>query len=289
MGMQRKFCNEKKLVESGAVMKILIKGAGDLATGIAVRLVSSGYQVLMTEISIPTTVRRTVAFSRAVYDKEITVEGVKGILVHHMEEIERAQKEGVVPIIVDPQADILKEFKPQVLVDAIIGKMNLGTNMKDAGLVIGVGPGFIAGVDCHVIVETKRGHYLGRVIKEGSAIPDTGIPGDVGGYTVERIIRSCEDGIFEPIAAIGDFVERGQVVAKIAGTQIKANISGIVRGMLQPGVMVTKNMKCGDIDARCKKEHCFTISDKARAIGGGVLEAVVAYEHSTQINGGRES
>ena len=163
--------------------------------------------------------------------------------------------------------------------DAIIAKKNIGTKMTDAPLVIGVGPGFTAGIDCHRVIETKRGHYLGRVIEAGSAIPNTGIPGNVGGYTVERIIRAGEDGIFVPKVSIGDQVEAGQVVAISGNTPVRAQITGIVRGLLQEGVRVTKGMKAGDIDARCEKAHCFTISDKARAIGGGVLEAVCGWEH----------
>lgn len=263
-------------------MRVLIKGAGDLATGIAIRLINAGCSVLMTEVSVPTTVRRTVAFSKAIYDRETKVEGIKGIRVQNIDEIILAQKDGLVPVIVDPEANIIKDYQPHVLVDAIIAKRNLGTKIEDAGLVIGVGPGFVAGKDCHRVIETKRGHYLGKVIKEGSAIPDTGVPGDIGGFTTQRIIRANEEGIFEPILNIGDFVEKNQIVAKSAGVEIRAKMSGIIRGMLQPGVMVKKDMKCGDIDSRCEVEHCFTVSDKARSIGGGVLEALVLYEHQME-------
>ncbi len=260
-------------------MKVLIKGAGDLATGIAYRLYKAGYDILMTEIPIPTTVRRIVAFSRAVYEKEAVIEGVRGVLVHTMEEVEKAHAEGAIPIIVDEKAAIRDIYAPEVVIDAIIAKVNLGTTMKEAPLVIGVGPGFTAGRDCHGVIETKRGHYLGKVIREGSAIPNTGIPGDVGGYTIERIIRASADGEFQPVADIGDLVEKDQIIAMSGGQPVYALMSGIVRGMLQAGVKVKEGMKCGDIDARCERNHCFTISDKARSIGGGVLEAVVAYEH----------
>jgi xanthine dehydrogenase accessory factor len=261
-------------------MKVLIKGAGDLATGIAYRLLKAGYDVLMTEISIPTTVRRTVAFSRAVYDGAAEVEGVKGILVHTIEEILKVQREGGVPVIVDDRAEIRHKYHPEVIVDAIIAKTNLGTTMEEAPLVIGVGPGFIVCKDCHAVIETKRGHYLGKVIREGSAIPNTGIPGNIGGFTTERIIRANADGNFEPVACIGDRVEKDQVVAYSGGEAMRAQMTGMVRGMLQPEVTVVKGMKCGDIDARCEIEHCFTISDKARSIGGGVLEEIVRYEHN---------
>lgn len=263
----------------GVNMKVLIKGAGDLATGIAYRLVKSGYKVLMTDILVPTTVRRTVAFSRAVYEGETVVEGVKGVLAHTIEEVHKIINDGNVPIIVDENASIKDSYHPDVIVDAIIAKRNTGTTIEDAPFVIGVGPGFYADKDCHVVIETKRGHYLGKVIEHGSAIPNTGIPGDIGGFTTERIIRATADGEFEPFSKIGDTVELGQVVALSGGEPVCASMPGIVRGMLQPGVKVTKGMKCGDIDARCEIDHCYTISDKARSIGGGVLEAIVGFEH----------
>lgn len=260
-------------------MRILIKGAGDLATGIAWRLHKAGYRVWMTDIEVPTAVRRTVSFSRAIYDGKAEVEGVFACRADNMADGDWIDAAGGIPVFIDPEAGILKQWKPDVLVDAIIAKRNLGTKITDASLVIGVGPGFTAGVDCHKVVETKRGHYLGKVIDQGSAIPDTGIPGDVGGYTVERIIRAAADGRFEPKAEIGDFVEAGQIVAFSGDVPVMAQIRGTVRGMLQEGVYVIKGMKSGDIDPRCEKNHCFTISDKARAVGGGVLEAVAGWEH----------
>lgn len=258
--------------------KVLIKGAGDLATGIAYRLKRCGYDIVMTETAIPTTVRRTVAFSRAVYEGSCEVEGMKAVLVKDMKEIEDAFAAGELPVIVDEDASIMKEYKPDVLVDAIIAKKNLGTTIDQAPLVIGVGPGFTAGVDCHYVVETKRGHYLGKVISEGSAIPNTGVPGMINGYAAERIIRANAEGEFHAIHHIGDTVEKGIVVAEAGGVKIESLMPGMIRGMLQDGVHVTKGMKCGDIDARCKYEYCFEISDKARSIGGGVLEAIIMWE-----------
>ncbi len=263
----------------GIIMKILIKGAGDLASGIAHRLKKAGYHILMTEIEVPLTVRRTVAFSRAVYETEAEVEGIKGILIHNPSEIQEVWKQECIPVIVDEYAYIQSEYQANVIVDAIIAKHNLGTTMEDASFVIGVGPGFEAGKDCHAVIETKRGHYLGKVIWDGYAIPNTGVPGEIGGYSTERIIRATADGDFQPIAHISEVVEKGQIVAFCGGEPIKTQMAGIIRGMLQPGVKVVKGMKCGDIDARCQIDHCFTISDKARAIAGGVLEAVVGYEH----------
>ncbi|CAM2076254.1 selenium-dependent molybdenum cofactor biosynthesis protein YqeB [Paraclostridium bifermentans] len=256
-------------------MMILIKGAGDLATGIAYRLKKSGFDIVMTEIDKPTTVRRTVAFSQAVFDNEIVIEGIKGVKVNNINEIYKEINQGNIPIIIDEKAEIIKELRPDVVVDAIIAKKNLGTNIKDAPIVIGVGPGFEAKVDCHLVVETKRGHYLGKVIEEGSAIPNTGVPGNIGGYTKERIIRASSNGKIKPVVSIGDFVKKGDVVAYVDGVEVLAQIDGIVRGMLQEGIEVFKGMKSGDIDPRCEKDHCFTISDKARSIGGGVLEAIM--------------
>ncbi|WP_370832415.1 selenium-dependent molybdenum cofactor biosynthesis protein YqeB [Clostridium sp.] len=262
---------------------VLIKGAGDLATGIAYRLKKSGFDVVMTEIHKPTTVRRTVAFSQAVFDNEIVIEGIKGVKVNNINEIYEEIREGNIPIIIDEKAEIIKELRPDVVVDAIIAKKNLGTSIEDAPIVIGVGPGFEAKVDCHLVVETKRGHYLGKVIEEGSAIPNTGVPGNIGGYTKERIIRASSNGKIKPVVAIGDFIKKGDIVAYIDGIEVLAEIDGIVRGMLQEGIEVFKGMKSGDIDPRCEKDHCFTISDKARSIGGGVLEAIM-YMSNNNLN-----
>lgn len=264
-------------------MIVLIKGAGDLATGIAYRLKKSGFDVVMTEINNPTTVRRTVAFSQAIFDDEIEIEGIKGVKVNNINEIHKEIEKGNIPIIIDKEANIIKELKPKVVVDAIIAKKNLGTNINDAPIVIGVGPGFEAKKDCHLVIETKRGHYLGKVIEEGSAIPNTGVPGNIGGYTKERIIRASSNGKIRPVVKIGDYVKKGEVVAYIDGVEVLAEIDGIVRGMLQEGIEVFKGMKSGDIDPRCEKNHCFTISDKARSIGGGVLEAIM-YMNSKNLN-----
>lgn len=258
-------------------MKVLIKGAGDLATGIAIRLKKCGFSIVMTDISVPTTVRRTVAFSRAVYENEVTIEGITGRLVQSVEEAEEVVQNGDIAVIVDEKAAILYEWNPMVMIDAILAKKNLGTTIHDAPLVIGVGPGFTAKKDCHLVIETKRGHYMGKVITSGSAIANTGIPGNIGGYTTERIIRATADGLMKPVAAIGDQVELGQLVAYTGDKPVYANMPGIVRGMLQENVKVFEGMKSGDIDNRCEIDHCFTVSDKARSIGGGVLEGILSY------------
>ena len=259
-------------------MKILIRGAGDLATGIASRLYGAGHTILMTEIETPLTVRRTVALSRAVYAGSAQVEDMKGILAEDQASAEKVLSEGDIAVMVDPEAVCRKWYHPDVIVDAILAKKNLGTEITDAPFVIGVGPGFTAGEDCNCVVETKRGHTLGNIIWRGSAIPNTGVPGNVAGYTIERLIRANADGKIEPKAEIGDYVEKGQVVALTGGVPVYAQMSGVVRGMLQEGAGVWKNLKIGDIDARAEVSHCYTVSDKARAIGGGVLEAVTSFE-----------
>lgn len=257
------------------MQKILIKGAGDLASGIAWRLRRAGFNVLMTEIAQPLTVRLTVSYSNAVYEGEVEIEGIKGVLVKDYMQAQEVMLKGDIAVIVDEQADVKDEFKPNVIIDAIMAKKNLNTKIDDAPVVIGVGPGFCAGKDCDYVIETKRGHFLGKVIEQGEAIANTGIPGNIGGYTIERIIRSNGDGVFKSVVKIGDSVKKGDIVAYTEDRPIYALIDGIVRGMLHDGIVVSDKMKCGDIDPRAEKSHCFTISDKSRAIGGGALEAVM--------------
>lgn len=255
-------------------VKVLIKGAGDLATGIAYEFWLAGHEILMTDIEVPLTVRRMVAFSRAVYEGEAQVEKAKGILVRNQEEALAVISEGHIAVIVDEKAKIREEYRPDILIDGIMAKQNTGTCKNDAPLVIGIGPGFTAGTDCHYVIETQRGPFLGNVICEGSAIPNTGIPGEIAGYTIERLIRASASGTMEPAAQIGELVKKGQIVAVTGGIPVYAQMSGIVRGMLQEGVQVEKGLKIGDIDARENQEYCYTISDKARKIGRGALEAV---------------
>ena len=258
-------------------MLILVKGAGDLATGTAVRLYRAGFQVVMTDVAQPTAVRRTVAFSQCIYDGQTTVEGITARKAENRDQVRDILAAGEIPVLVDPQASILPQLPFMAVVDAILAKKNLGTTISDAPIVLALGPGFTAGADCHGVIETKRGHDLGRLILEGTAIPNTGVPGDVGGYTTERIIRAPADGPFEPVAQIGQQVNLGDVVAKVNGIPVTAQLTGIVRGMLPAGIPVTAGMKSGDIDPRCEVRHCFTVSDKARAIGGGVLEGILYF------------
>jgi len=255
-------------------MFILIKGAGDLATGAACRLYRAGMRVVMTDLPQPTAVRRTVAFSQCIYDGTAQVEGIRAQHAHSAEEAAAILAGGAIPVLADPDAVIRGRMPFDGLVDAILAKRNLGTSITDAPVVIALGPGFTAGVDCHAVVETQRGHHLGRLLTSGSAAPNTGVPGDIGGYTTQRIIRSCGDGIFHPAVNIGDQVQEGDLVARVDSQPVYAQMPGIVRGMLPEGCPVYRGMKAGDIDPRCAREHCFTVSDKARAIGGGVLEGL---------------
>lgn len=260
-------------------MLVLIKGAGDLATGTAIRLHRAGLQVVMTDLAQPTAVRRTVAFCQCIYDGVTRIEGLTARRADSPAQVALCLAQGEVPVLVDPTAAILGDLPFDAVVDAILAKKNGGTVLTDALIVLALGPGFTAGVDCHGVVETMRGHDLGRLLTRGAAIPNTGVPGDIGGYTSQRIIRASADGLFAPAAEIGQVVQTGDVVASVAGQPVIAQMSGMVRGMLPAGLPVRKGMKAGDIDPRCRYEHCWTVSDKARAIGGGVLEGLLYFEH----------
>ncbi len=257
-------------------LTILIRGAGEMASGVAHRLYQSGFRICMIEIPHPVAVRREVSYCEAVYDGEKEVEGVRARLISRPEEIRSAWQEGMIPLLVAPGLKKTKDFmRPDVLIDAIMAKKNLGIRIHDAPLVIGLGPGFTAGRDVHIVIETNRGHHLGRVIRSGTAEPDTGIPGDIGGYTVQRVLRAMKKGTFHPYKGIGERVHKGEVVALLDDSPVVAEISGVVRGLLREGIEAKKGMKIGDIDPRGKRQFCFTISEKARAIGGGVLEAIL--------------
>ena len=262
--------------ESMDELVVLIRGAGEMASGVAHRLHQSHFKICMIEIPHPLAVRREVTFSEAIFEGEKEVEGVRAKLISKTEEIESVWKKSKIPILIDPDGKKTRSFlKPDVLIDGIMAKKNLGTQINDAPLVIGLGPGFSAGKDVHIVIETNRGHHLGKMILSGSAEPDTGIPGEISGYTMERLLRTMKKGIFHPQKSIGERVNKGSVIAVVDDFPVMAKISGVVRGLLREGVEVKKGMKVGDIDPRGKREHCFTIADKARAIGGGVLEAIL--------------
>ena len=256
-------------------MLALIRGAGDIASGAAMRLWRCGIDVVMTDLARPTAIRRTVAFSDAIVHGETTVEGLRAVRAENAAEAKKLLREGSLPVLADPECACREELAPDALVDAILAKRNLGTKIDDAPIVVGVGPGFTAGEDCHAVIETMRGHTLGRVIYRGSALPNTNIPGLIGGYAGERVLRAPADGIFIRILDIGDEVQPGDIAGTVNGQPMKCTIGGVVRGILPSGTPVHLGMKSGDVDPRCQPEYCTTASDKALAVGGGALEAIL--------------
>lgn len=261
-------------------MLVVIRGAGDIASGIALRLIAAQFEVAMLDCAVPTAIRRTVSFSEAIRLGETYVEGVRGVLVEDCGKAREVAASGLeVPVLVDPEGSSIRFFEPDVVVDAILAKRNLGTTLAMAPIVLGVGPGFTVRVDCHAAIETMRGHNLGRVLYEGSPSRNTGIPGSIGGFTVERVLRAPTAGIFRPVLEIGDAVEAGNAVAYVGDTPIISEIGGVVRGVLQEGVSIPQGMKVADVDPRGMPEYCQFSSDKARAIGGGVLEAIMHFSN----------
>ena len=258
-------------------MLVLIKGAGDLASGIALRLHHARFDIVMTDLPVPTAVRRTVAFSEAIRLGGTVVEDTTAERADSIDQIRDCLSRGVIPVTTGLESEIIEALRPEVVVDAIIAKKNINTKIDDAPLVIGVGPGFTAGVDCNAVIEMKRGHTLGRVITEGSAIANTGIPGNIGGETIRRLLKAPIDGVFHPAKEIGDIVIRGVIVGYVDGVPVSAQTAGMIRGLLQDGVPVTAGFKCGDVDPRGELADYKTVSDKALAIGGGVLEAIMSY------------
>jgi xanthine dehydrogenase accessory factor len=258
--------------------KVLIKGAGEQASATAHRLFRAGYRVLMTELARPTAIRRTVAFCSAVYEGAIEIEGVRGVL-GRIEDVEARPASGWpdIPVCVDPGGRLVRRWRPDVIVDARILKMNLDDALDDAPLVIGLGPGLVAGRDVHYVIETMRGHDLGRIVAEGSTSHDTGQPGDIGGFTGERLLRSPADGVFTSARRIGDRLAAGDVVAHVGEAELRSAIAGVLRGLLWPGLEVTAGFKVADVDPRGDPALCLTLSDKARTISGSVLELVVAH------------
>jgi len=252
---------------------VLIKGAGDLGSGVAMRLRRAGFDVVMTETARPTVVRRTVAFAEAVYAGQAKVEDLEASLAGDAQEVRRLLDQGKIAVVVDPEASVRHQLAPCLLVDAIVAKRNLGTRITDATAVVGLGPGFVAGKDVHAVVETMRGHTLGRVISEGEALPDTGVPGEVGGFGVERLLRVPVAGVFRSERTIGEAVGLGEIVGHVGETPVVSELQGVLRGLLRSGLEVTAGFKLGDVDPRATKAHCFLVSDKALAIAGGVLEA----------------
>ncbi len=251
---------------------VIIRSGGDLATGVIQKFHRSGFNVLVLESAKPTAIRRTVALSEAVYDNVAKVEDMVAKKVHTLEEIHNAFSEKSIPILVDPECKILQEITPICLIDAILAKKNLGTSLNMANVVIGLGPGFTANLDVDCVIETMRGHDLGRLILNGSALPNTGIPGEIGGKSALRVIHASCDGYIKNIAKIGQVVDENEIIFTIGDTPMKSPFKGLVRGLIREDIFVRKGLKVCDIDPRIDVDFN-TISDKARALGGAALEA----------------
>jgi len=267
--------NQKKLV--------LIRGAGDIASGVAVRLFNAGYKVMMTDIAQPTMIRCNVSFAQCLYGEPIEFEGITAVKAtspdHAFEILDQQQ----IPVLIDEKCQLASQLKPTYLVDAILAKNNLGTEIDMAPVTIALGPGFNASVDCDAVIETNRGHHLGRVIYQGRSQANTGIPGDIAGYTHQRVLRAPSAGVMQGMVKIGDIVSEGDLIAKIDEVEVRAALDGMVRGLLNSGLTVREGFKIGDIDPRGEEADHTTASDKARAIGGGVLEAILHLEKHREL------
>ncbi len=266
---------------------IVIRGGGDLATGVAYRLHKVGFPIVVLELEQPLVVRRRVALAAAAFEGQVAVEGLQGQLVSSVEQAQILALEGTIPVLISPKlpswnklAKADTKIDVPILIDARMAKRNIDTTMEQAGLVVGLGPGFTAGVDCHVVVETRRGHRLGRVIWNGSAEPNTGTPGIVAGKGAERVLRAPVTGRVSWRYSIGDIVDAGNQIGSVASVPIEVPFTGVLRGLIAPGLEVPVGLKIGDLDARKDVAACFTISDKALAIGGGVLEAILTWLNS---------
>jgi xanthine dehydrogenase accessory factor len=253
---------------------IVVRGGGDLATGVILRLFRAGYHVLVLETEQPTVIRRTVSIAQAMYSNTITIEGVEASRCNDLKDAYAKMEAGIIPVLADPEGEQIKRVKPVCVVDAIMAKKNIGTSITDAPLVIALGPGFVAKKDCDLVIETMRGHSLARILSEGSALPDTRTPGVIDGYGKERVIHSPAEGVFYSDHQIGDLVKQGEVIAKVGEVDVIATIDGKLRGLLNNGLEVPEHFKIADIDPRGEHADHTTVSEKAMAIGGAVLEAV---------------
>lgn len=259
---------------------VIVRGGGDLATGIIHKLHRCGFEVLVLEIEKPLAIRRKVSFSEAIYEGRTVVEDVPCAYGKTIDEIKDIFNKKEIAITVDPIGEYIEKLKPSAVIDSILAKKNLGTNMNMAPITIGVGPGFYAGKDVNVVIETNRGHNLGRLIFKGEAEKNTGIPGVINGYSKERVIYSNGNGIINTVKDIGSVVKKGEVLAYVNGKEILATIDGILRGIIRNGSAVKENLKIIDIDPRYEElKNCFTISDKSRAIGGSALEAILYFQN----------
>lgn len=255
---------------------VIVRGGGDIASGAIQKLYRSGFKVLVLETETPSAIRRKVAFCEAVYEKEIEIEGIKARLVANDEEIQDCWDSDIVPVMIDSRGKVIERLKPLAVVDGILAKQNFGTKRSMAPITIALGPGFSAPEDVDIIIETMRGHNLGRIIEEGKASENTGVPGVIAGFGIERVIYSDYSGVITNVEKIGNVVEKGDVIAVVGDNEIYASISGVLRGIIRDGYKVKKGLKIADIDPRIsEKDNCFTISDKARNIGGAVLESIL--------------
>ncbi len=258
---------------------VLVRGGGDLGSGVTLRLHRAGLKVVVAEIAQPLAVRRKVAFAEAVYTGELTIEGVMARRVEDPADtfqIQRLLSQGLVPVVIDPEAEAFKLIQPTVLVDARLSKRPAELSKDIARLYIGLGPGFEAGINCHAVIETNRGPFLGRVYWQGSAEADTGLPDAVKGFRSERVLRAPAEGAVETRSEIGDLLKEGQLIAEVDGEPIVAPFTGVLRGLIHPGLVVREGTKIGDIDPRGDPRLCNLVSDKALAVGGGVLEAILS-------------
>lgn len=262
------------MLASSKQLVIVLRGAGDLGSGVAYRLHKSGYKLVMTELPHPLFVRRAVSFGNAVYtgNQKMVVEGITACHVATLKAVVECHAQGEIAILT---TNLWRDLQSDVVVDVRVAKRNIDTTCQDAGLVIALGPGFTAGEDCHAVIETNRGHYLGRVIWNGTAEPNTGLPGTVNGKQSTRVLRASWAGYLKPRFEIGDKIQEGEIIATIEDKPIVAEFDGVLRGLIHESVHVTQGYKVGDLDPRGVREHCFTISDKALAISGGVLEAIL--------------
>lgn len=264
----------------------VVRGGGDMATGVIYRLYKAGFKVIVLEIARPTVVRHTVAAAKAVFSDECIIEDMKVVKASGIEEAFQCLEKGTVPVLIDPAGNYVEKINPFIIIDAIMAKKNLGTKKEWAPIVLGLGPGFTAGKDVHAVVETLSGHYLGRVYYKGEAFPDTGVPGEVAGISREIVVRAPAAGFFRPSRKIGDTVSKGEVVGFVESVPdqeqvpVVAALTGTLRGFLTDGLQVYEGMKIGDVDPRQVRDYCWTISDKARAIGGGALEGILNLYHS---------
>ena len=275
------------MVESCKQPWVLVRGGGDIATGTILRLFRCGFKVMVTECRNPSAIRRKAAFCEAVWAGTAQVEGVVCRRIAQVQAAESVFQQGEIPLLVDETLDCLRELRPAAVVDAILAKKNLGTSRSMAPITVGLGPGFTAGGDVDAVIETMRGHHLGRVILSGPAIPNTGVPGVIAGFAAERVIHAPAEGpmVFIEGIDIGSLVEKGQIIAYVGAEPVYATLTGVLRGLIREGFPVTKGLKIADIDPRPEQTaYCDTVSDKARAIGGGSLEALLWLARKNEIS-----